>query len=56
MEKVKSVIFDWGGVLIEDPRPGLLKFCAGAFGVPQEEYIPVHDSFLDKFHVGAISG
>jgi len=54
MEKVKSIIFDWGGVLIEDPRPGLLRFCAEAFGVPQDEYIPVHDSFLDKFHIGAI--
>ncbi|UCE49131.1 MAG: HAD family phosphatase [Phycisphaerales bacterium] len=55
MERVKSIIFDWGGVLIEDPRPGVLKFCAEAFGVPQKEYTPVHDSFLDKFHLGAIS-
>lgn len=55
MESIKSVIFDWGGVLIEDPRPGLLRFCAEAFGVPQHEYAPVHDSFLEKFHIGAIS-
>jgi putative hydrolase of the HAD superfamily len=54
MEKVESVIFDWGGVLIEDPRPGLLRFCAEAFAVPLDEYTPVHDSLLDKFHVGAI--
>lgn len=55
MERIESIIFDWGGVLIEDPRPGLLKFCAAAFGVPQEDYAPVHDSFLDKLHIGAIS-
>lgn len=55
MEEIKSVIFDWGGVLIEDPRPGLLRFCADAFGTPLDEYTPIHDSFLDKFHVGAIS-
>lgn len=55
MEPIKSVIFDWGGVLIEDPRPGLLRFCAETFGVPQDDYTPVHDLFLDKFHVGAIS-
>lgn len=55
MESIRSVIFDWGGVLIEDPRPGLLRFCAEAFGVPQDQYTPVHDSFLEKFHVGAIS-
>ncbi len=54
MEKVESVIFDWGGVLIEDPRPPLLQFCADAFGVSLDEYTPVHDWFLDKFHVGAI--
>ena len=55
MEPIKSVIFDWGGVLIEDPRPGLLRFCADAFGVPQDQYAPIHDLFLDKFHIGAIS-
>jgi len=55
MEKIKSVIFDWGGVLIDDPRPGLLKYCSKAFGVPLEDYTPVHDSFLDEFHKGMIS-
>jgi len=55
MEPIKSVIFDWGGVLIDDPRPGLLRYCAGAFGVSQDDYTPVHDSFLDEFHTGAIS-
>jgi putative hydrolase of the HAD superfamily len=55
MEKIESVIFDWGGVLIDDPRPGLLRYCADAFGVPLEEYIPVHDSFLGDFGKGLIS-
>ncbi len=55
MEPIESVIFDWGGVLIEHPRPGLLNFCAEAFGVPQDDYTPVHDLFLDRFHIGAIS-
>lgn len=55
MEKIESVIFDWGGVLIDDPRPGILRYCAEAFGVAQEVYTPVHDSFLDEFHVGAVS-
>jgi putative hydrolase of the HAD superfamily len=52
---MESVIFDWGGVLIEDPRPGLLLFCADVFGVPQDRYTPVHDSFLDAFGKGLIS-
>jgi len=55
MGKIESVIFDWGGVLIDDPRPGLLQYCSGAFGVPLEDYTPVHDSFLDEFHTGKIS-
>ena len=55
MEPIKSVIFDWGGVLIDDPRPGLLRYCAGAFGVSEHDYTQVHDSFLDEFHTGAIS-
>ena len=55
MEKIESVIFDWGGVLIDDPRPELLRYCSEAFGVPLEDYTPVHDSFLDEFHRGKIS-
>lgn len=55
MDKIESIIFDWGGVLIDDPRPGLLKYCSEAFGVPLENYTPVHDSFLDDFHKGEIS-
>jgi HAD superfamily hydrolase (TIGR01509 family) len=55
MKKIESVIFDWGGVLIDDPRPGLLRYCADAFGVSQEDYTPVHDSFLDGFQKGLTS-
>ena len=55
MGKIESVIFDWGGVLIDDPRPGLLQYCSEAFGLPLEDYTPVHDSFLDEFHKGLIS-
>jgi len=55
MEKIESVIFDWGGVLIDDPRPGLLRYCSKAFGVPLEDYTPVNDLFLDEFHKGKIS-
>ena len=55
MESIESVIFDWGGVLIEDPRPGLLKFCAEAFGMSQEDYTPANDAFLGEFHTGTIS-
>lgn len=55
METIEAVIFDWGGVLIDDPRPGLLRYCANAFGVSQEVYTPIHDLFLDEFGKGLIS-
>jgi epoxide hydrolase-like predicted phosphatase len=55
MEKIESVIFDWGGVLIDDPRPGLLQYCCEAFGISLEDYTPVHDLFLEEFHRGKIS-
>jgi HAD superfamily hydrolase (TIGR01509 family) len=55
METIESVIFDWGGVLIDNPRAGLLRYCADAFGVSEDDYTPVHDSFLCEFHTGAIS-
>ena len=55
MGKIDSIIFDWGGVLIDDPRPGLLRYCADTFGVGQEQYTSAHDLFLDEFHKGLIS-
>ncbi len=55
MEKIESIIFDWGGVLADDPRPGLLRYCADAFGLAQEDYVPAHDSSLDEFQKGLIS-
>ena len=41
--------------MIDDPRPGLLRYCAHAFGMDQEQYTPVHDSYLDAFHKGLVS-
>jgi epoxide hydrolase-like predicted phosphatase len=54
METIKSVIFDWGGVLIEDPAPGLMRYCAKALCVAREDYIKAHSKFADDFHKGLI--
>jgi epoxide hydrolase-like predicted phosphatase len=54
METIKSVIFDWGGVLIEDPAPGLMRYCAKALCVAREDCIKVHSKFADDFHKGLI--
>ena len=55
MAAIESVIFDWGGVLIEDPAPGLVKYCSEALGVLEEDYIEVYDRFGGDFQKGIIS-
>jgi len=55
MERIKSVIFDWGGVLIDDPAPGLMQYCAEALRVSKENYIKAHSKFAEYFQKGLIS-
>jgi len=54
METIKSVIFDWGGVLINDPAPGLMRYCAKALKVSKEDYIKTHSKSAEDFHKGLI--
>jgi len=54
-KKIESVIFDWGGVLIDDPAPGLTRYCAAALGVSEEQYIEAYGKFETDFRKGAIS-
>lgn len=54
MGKIQGVLFDWGGVLIEDPAPGLMAFCAGKVGVPVEDYIRAHNKHAEAFQKGLI--
>jgi epoxide hydrolase-like predicted phosphatase len=54
METIKSVIFDWGGVLIDDPAPGLMQYCAKALCVTKEDYIKAHSKFEADFQKGMI--
>lgn len=54
METIKSIIFDWGGVLIDDPNPGLMQYCATALRVSRETYIEAHSKFADGFQIGSV--
>ena len=54
MERVESVIFDWGGVLVDDPAPGLMRYCAQALSVTKDDYIRTHDKFAADFQKGLI--
>lgn len=55
MEEIKSVIFDWGGVLINDPAPGLMQYCARALGVSKEDYTKAHNAFAPDFQKNLFS-
>ncbi len=55
MQTIKAVIFDWGGVLIDDPRPALMRYCAKALGVSEETYVKAHNKFMDDFQKGLLS-
>jgi len=55
MEKINAVIFDWGGVLIDDPAPALFKYCANAFGVSVERYVTAFDICINDFQTGAVT-
>ena len=55
MEKIESVIFDWGGVLIDDPTPPRVRYCADALGVSEEDYEKAQRKFAADFQKGLVN-
>lgn len=53
--RIHAVAFDWGGVLIEDPGPGLIAYCAHALGVSNGAYLAAHRKFAVRLQNGTIS-
>jgi FMN phosphatase YigB (HAD superfamily) len=53
--EIQAVLFDWGGVLIENPAPGLMDYCAKALGVTVTDYVPVHNVHGEAFQKGWIA-
>jgi epoxide hydrolase-like predicted phosphatase len=54
MQTIKAVIFDWGGVLIDDPRPVLMRYCSKSLGVHENQYVTAHWKFAADFIKGLI--
>jgi len=52
---IKAVIFDWGGVLIDDPGPGLMEYCAKKFGVQVEDFTDSFEKYLPDYQTNAVS-
>jgi putative hydrolase of the HAD superfamily len=55
MGKIQAIIFDWGGVLIEDPAPGVVKYCAKALGVREEDYKRAWNLYMNDFQIGLVT-
>ena len=55
MGEIKAVVFDWGGVLIDDPAAGLVRYCSRALGVTTEQFGEAHEKYITEFQKGLIS-
>jgi len=51
---IKAVIFDWGGVMIDDPGPGIWEKVAEKLEVSVEEFSAVHKLHEEDFQKGLI--
>lgn len=54
MQDIQAVLFDWGGVLIDNPASALMDYCARALGVSAQEFARVYDKHGQAFDKGWI--
>jgi putative hydrolase of the HAD superfamily len=54
MERIEAILFDWGGVLIDNPAPGLMAYCAEALRVSVADYQQAHNRHGEPFQKGLI--
>lgn len=52
---IKAIIFDLGGVLIENPTPGMISYFAASLGVKEEEFFDLDRFPFQEFQKGRIS-
>jgi putative hydrolase of the HAD superfamily len=53
--RIEAVLFDWGGVLIDNPASGLMSYCANALGVSVGDYTRAHNECGEGFQKGLIA-
>jgi len=53
--QIKAVIFDWGGVLADEPLQGLIQYCAATLGVDLKKCGSVIEAHLPAFGRGTFS-
>jgi putative hydrolase of the HAD superfamily len=52
---IKAVIFDWGGVLIENPTEGILQYCREYLGIGNGCMLAAYRKLMPYFQEGRIS-
>lgn len=52
---IKAIILDWGGVLIDNPVPGFIKYCAEYLKVSEEKFKNIVIKFYFDFSRGLIT-
>ena len=52
---IKAIIFDLGGVLIENPAPGMVSYFAASLGVDEKLLYDIFARFIKEFQKGIIS-
>jgi len=51
---IEAVLFDWGGVLIDNPAAALMDYCARSLGVSTLDYTRAHGKYGEAFQRGWI--
>ena len=51
---IKSIVFDWGGVLIDRPTSGLLNYFSEYFNTTEEKFNNTHKKYVDSFQKGTL--
>ncbi len=51
---IKAIILDWGGVLIDDPVPGYIRYCSQYLKVSEEKFARTVQKFQFDFAKGII--
>lgn len=52
---IKAIIFDWGGVLVDDPKDGLIEYCANSLNLDASVLKNVFSPYEESFQKGKIS-
>jgi putative hydrolase of the HAD superfamily len=55
MSKIKTIAFDWGGVLIDNPAEAIVTYCANKLDVPTQIFLNTLNKYLPKFQIAEIS-